>query len=697
MSFSSGYSPLFLLLIMAASLAVSWFFYRNSPLSNFKKYILIALKSFAIFILLALFIEPVISNLSGNDDNRRSITLIDDSRSGGMDSKPEYINKIIRETGIELNSSNNNVYTFSNRLKKPGNDSLKFEGYHTDLSSALADLKESYPDGSYSSITIISDGIFNAGGNPLYEAQKFNAPFIVIPAGDTAIKRDIIVKQVLCNEKAFTGTAVKIAVYFNVFKTDETSFNLKLLREGVEIKSQQVSVNNGTQNYTAEFDVTETNPGKVKYTISAEHLNGELTYKNNSSSFYITYLDNKINLLVISGGPGYDNEFTGSVIKRIGNYNITYRTAKSPGEFYEGPVDARQFAELSALILLNYPSNSSSVQTVNDIAANVKQYNVPVLFFAGKNTDYGKLGAFDEMLPFSISRPNSGENLFRLSPVGGVENGLGNVIGLGTTGEIFRNVSGVMPKPGSITLATDKASGEPVILNRVNGLSRSSAFLGYGLWRWKLNPGTNAEKTTENLLLEMINMTIQKEKRTRLKLYPAKDVFDHSEPVKIYAEVYDDNFVMTGNAKVTGKIKNRDGSFTDDLKFTKDENRFSASIEPLQTSDYFIECDAEFNGSYLAHADNRFSSDTLSTEYLETRTNLAALNELASKTGGYLISSVSLAIYNRMLKELNDRLNNTPARERYSRFDLWGNKYYLILVLLLFAAEWVLRKRNNIA
>ncbi|HMQ79565.1 MAG TPA: hypothetical protein PKD94_08355, partial [Ignavibacteria bacterium] len=526
--------------------------------------------------------------------------------------------------------------------------------------------------------------------------QKFAAPFVVFPVGDTAVKKDVVIKKVAANEMAFTGTAVKIKAYLNIFRSDPAVINIKLLREGIEIRSQQVNTLPGLNNYEADFDVTETAPGKIRYTILAEELPDELTYKNNKSDIYITYIDNKVNILVISGGPGYDNEFTGSVLKRIGNYNITYRTQKSAGEFYEGPIDTRQFAELSTLFLLNFPTSVTSAALVSDIANNTKQFNVPVIFFAGKNTDYQKLGSFDELVPFSVSRPNSGESTLRLQPVGGMENGLDKIQGLGAANEIFKNISGIMPKPGSITLATDRATGEPIIINRVSGLSRSSAFLGYGLWRWKLNPGTNAEKTLETMLIEMINMTLQKEKRTKLRVYPSKDIFDYTEKIKIFAEVYDENYLLTRNAKLTGKVTRKDGTSAGELKFTAVENKFIAELPSLPANDYYIECDAEYNGTYWAKDYNRFLSDTLNTEYLETLPNHDILSLLASKTGGTVLNADSIREYSSVLKRIKEGLALSERPQKYLRFDLWGNKYYLMLVILLFSIEWILRKRNNI-
>jgi len=89
-------------------------------------------------------------------------------------------------------------------------------------------------------------------------------------------------------------------------------------------------------------------------------------------------------------------------------------------------------------------------------------------------------------------------------------------------------------------------------------------------------------------------------------------------------------------------------------------------------------------------------SDTLNTEYLQTRPDRDILNVLASKTGGAVITADSVKEYSSILKRLKETLPVHEAPQRYLRFDLWGNKYYLMLVILLFSIEWVLRKRNNI-
>ncbi|MBZ0204353.1 MAG: hypothetical protein K8I03_15165 [Ignavibacteria bacterium] len=693
--FSSSYSPLFSALILIVSILVSYFFYRNSPLTGGKKYFLIILKSLAIFLLLFLLIEPVISLVSGVSNEKLDVILIDDTRSNNINSKSDMIKSIISDNN--LSGSNYKLFTFTNSVRPfIAPDSLKTDGFETDLSASLRSIKETFPDRTFNSVTIISDGIFNSGSSPLYEAKTFQAPFITLAIGDTVQQNDVSVRNIIHSDNAFTNISTKIKVSFDVFGYGSVPVSMNLLKEGTVVSSKQISVSPGSSNYEAEFDITESTPGKIHYRVQSEPLSGELTNKNNYSDFFITYTDNKVNLLVLSGGPGYDNEFTGSVIKRMGNYNITYRTSKSGTDFYEGGLDYKAFPELSAIFLLSYPAAQTSGEILGEISANAKLFSIPIIFFAGRNSDYQKLNAFDELIPFSLSRPGAGEVQFQLQPVGSADNPISKVAGLGSTAQIFRNVAGILPKPGSVTLATDKGSGEPVMITRTSGNFKSTAFLGYGLWRWRLNSSSDAIKTMESLLTEVINMTLQKEKKTKFKVYPQKGVFDYSEKVKIIAEVFDDNFAPTRNAKVTGSILNKDGSKSVILNFVPDENKYSAYVDPLPYNEYKIEAEAELGGTFYAKDNSRFIVDTVNTEFLETKTNSEQLRLLANNTGGRYLESNDFGNLNIVISETARIENSTTQTKRENRFNLWENKYILGLIILLFAAEWVLRKRSNI-
>src|SRR5438876_9020202 len=121
--------------------------------------------------------------------------------------------------------------------------------------------------------------------------------------------------------------------------------NINLLREGTVISSKTLNINSNNWSNETEFSIRESNPGIVHYSVKIDNKPNEITYKNNYNDFLIDYIDNKVNILFISGGPGYDNALITEILKRINNYNITVRTAKSPSEFYEGGIDYKLFPE----------------------------------------------------------------------------------------------------------------------------------------------------------------------------------------------------------------------------------------------------------------------------------------------------------------------------------------------------------------
>ncbi len=702
-SLTARYPAILTALFLIISAGVSIYFYRNSTLPAVKKYFLTTLKTLAIFLMLVLFIEPsLLSIVSGNPD-RRNLILVDNSRSNliaeGNSSAAGEIKEILNSSIFK--SGDTRIFTFSNSELSPNlindADSISFNGFETNLSSALTKIKKESIAESYGLITVISDGVFNSGGNPLYQARLFQCPVVTMGVGDTIQRKDAVLSSVYYEEKAFTGIENTIKVNINAHDLQNETVEINLLREGSVIQTKNVSINNNPQSDEADFILRESNPGIVRYSVKVSDKPGEITYLNNRQDFLIKYLDNKTNILLISAGPGYDNAVIQDILKRTNNFNLTVRTVKNPNEFYEGQIDYKIFGELSAIFLLGFPISQFSTEISGTISSKAKEFNVPVIFFAQKNTDYKKLEQFGELLPFLISRPNTGETQFIPQIVASSENGLEEIGSeLSSTPQIFRNVSGIIQKAGSTVLMTDKSSGEPVFITSNTGKYRSSAFLGYGLWKWNLNERVSHEKTLEKFVIKSVNLTLLKDKKTKFKIYPAKNIFDYTENVKLLAEVYDDEYKPLNNAKVTGRIISNGKTINYNITFTPAENKYEASTSNLPYGDYEIEGEVELNNNFYAKGNSRFLVDTVNTEYLITKSNFSGLRELSNNTGGSFFKASSEI--NDIAEKINSiqKSENFTAQETKQRYNLWENKYVLFLIITLFSIEWVMRKRNNI-
>jgi len=699
------YPALIAFIFIPLSIFLSIFFYRKTSLSRNMRVLLICIKSLAIFLLLVLLLEPsLLSTVKGKVNNNKFV-LTDNTRSMNLPGRSNELKK--SEIASLLKSSiftgeNFRFYSFGSekieQVSSSAFDSLRFNGFITDPDMALQSLRERFPENHFNPVIIISDGIFNNGGNPLYKAKLFESPFMTIGIGDTVQKKDVVIDRVFYNEKAMTDAVNPIRVSVSAHNIPSGIINVNLLREGSVTSSKTINVLNAEQTSDITFEVTENKPGTVRYKVEAEQLPGEITYKNNYTNFLIDYIENKINILFLSGGPGYDNSFLSDIFKRIKNYHTTVKTVKNAGEFYEGPIDFKSLGDYSAIVLQGFPTAQFSSEVISSLSSKVKENNIPLIFFASRNTEYKRLDLFEDLIPFSIARVSGDENLFSPRAVSGMDNELKDVLSeIESAPQIFKNVTGVQQKVGSEVLMTDKASGEPMLITRIAGKTRSAAFLGYGLWRWRLNEKSDYEKTAEKFIMGLVNFTISKEKKSKFLVYPSKNIFDYTEDIKYYAEVYDDNYSPVRNAVVRGKITSNGSTVQNNIPFAYNDNRYEAVIPPIKSGDYLFEADAETNNIFYAKGESRFLVDSINTEFLITKSNFENLRNLSSNTNGRFFTGSDkpreITEYLASLEQISSGMSESGT---VTYTNLWENKYILLIIIGLFSVEWFIRKRSNL-
>ena len=693
---SINYTLVVACIVLIFSFLISYFFYRNSALHKLKKYFLVSLKTTGIFLLLILFIEPSFFSRTYTKHADINLVLVDNSRSNNLPYK-ENQTKALQVKSI-LNSGSDffkgtKGFTFSSgdaaTLNYNAVDSIPFDGFETDLNGNLPSVLTGVSADNVNSITIISDGNFNSGGNPLYKLKELNCPVFSIGIGDTVQHKDIVIDKILYNEKAFINTNNIIKVFISSYGYNNENIPVSLTREGTTIAAKNFIVDNTGKSGEIDFDVTESKPGFVKYTIEAGNLPGEITYANNKTDILIKYLDDKVNLLYISSGPGYDNSFISSVLKRVGNYHVIPHVLKSPNDFFEGNIDYSKFADLSLVFLLGFPSVQTNKELANNILSKSREYKIPVVFFAQKNSDYKLL---NDYIPVSVTNAVQ-ENIVALkSTQTSAEYDF--LKGLDNTPQIFRNAGGIIPKPGSDVLASDKTNGEPVLIEGTENNVNSLAFLCYGIWKWELNDKQDNEKFAENFLTGIINRTLSKDKKDKLTLSPAKNIFDYNENVLINAEALDENSIPANNLTIKGELYKNNRKVTD-CDFTFLNNSYSSNLNRLPAGDYVLDAKAYKENNIYAESSVRFLVDTINTEYLITKSNFDALKVISQNTGGEFFSGNNTSDSYRD-KIISAKKQSSPAELTYIKFNLWENKFILALIIFLFSAEWFFRKRNNL-
>jgi len=220
--------------------------------------------------------------------------------------------------------------------------------------------------------------------------------------------------------------------------------------------------------------------------------------------------------------------------------------------------------------------------------------------------------------------------------------------------------------------------------------------LFYGLWKWKLNPVSDYGKLLDNFILQTVSLTADRHEKRKFRIWPAKDLFDYKEKPVILAEVLNENYLPLTNADVSGIIINSSGEKIGEIKFEPSGGKiYKVNLPSLPYGDYRIHAVSEIRNVYYEKDSTRFMSDTLNNEFLVTSSNYFSLKELALNTGGIAITNDRFFDLYEIIDSIS--ANKLMAPKSYTEKIILREKLWMLaIIILLFTAEWVFRKRNNL-
>lgn len=701
-SLKNDYTFLFIPAALIISLLISFYYYRKTKLEGFQKKVFTALRFLSLFLLLVLISSPVVSFIKSTSQDPLNIFLIDNSQSLLIENRNDILKQQLDEriSGAEPSGSENLYYLFSGNLEreisKSDFDKIPFIGknnFETNLTSAITALQENLQGRNLSSITIISDGIINEGGNPIIVARQMNVPFNYILIGDTIQKKDLVLKNIFFNKSAFIESIVPIKAEIDAFGF-EGVLKVNLYEEGNLIASKDLQTEPGRTSYISDFSVVSPTEKIVRYKIEVQGTNDEITLKNNSQDLFIKFINNKFKVLVLSGGPGADFAFISEELKKINNFELTFLTQKSSTEFYEGsPGNLENF---DSYFLIGFPTAATGQPILDEIRRGLEKNNSSLIFFASRNTDYRKLSFLEDKLPFRTASVNDVERETGVDFV--------NVPG----NEIFRNenlmkdvktfpnvfISGndFEANPSSETFLISGENFKPVLILQNTDKNKSAAFLAYGLQRWRLSRNKNNSPQVLNYILaNTIAAVTNKEAKKNFDVTTERQVYSKYENIRFDARVLNPD--LSGNVKVNVKV--RGNQFSKDIELARmDSRNYSGEINIPEDGDYTYTGELIADNVLHESVQGRLAIGENNFEYRLTKADDRILKQLSIETGGKIFTGMDRAAMTDLLNKINE--NSRIEFKRRKNFELNVNPYLLSGIIFLLCLEWFLRKRNSL-
>ncbi|MBK7630680.1 MAG: hypothetical protein IPJ23_08255 [Ignavibacteriales bacterium] len=700
LSFSFNSVYFFIALILLS--AYSFYIYRFTlpPVSKLKRAILTLLRSLALALLLFIFFEPVLTLTKKNILNPLNLFFFDNSKSIRIKdgtNRIEEIKSLMDQTNSYSLNGTKQFYSFGSSVKQVVSDSLSkldFSETASDFSKIFSNINQT--ENNISSITIISDGVITEGSTPIYSAEKLGIPVFTVGIGDSARKNDVEVKNVINNEFIYAETPTTIlATILNKGFSGKTS--QVSLYENSQLHQQKNIILDASGVNSISLDYTPKQSGEKKLTLKMSNQDGESTYLNNKKVFYINVLSNKINILLIAGSPSADLTFIKNSLNTDENLQVNTLTQIVAGNFLEqNPQSKLDSADI--IYLIEFPTRLTSDNFVTQLKNKLENKNTPFFLLLSGEVDLSKLNRIRSLLPFSIQMMD--KNYLQVQPDVQLDE-LSNPVLQNNSVNDWNNLPPIPQPIISISLnpeskllskvrVNNQPRNNPLIVSRNLGSKRSFSIIGKDIWKWKLQTASKSLNLFDNFVLSSARWLNAPDDQKKVRIKTSKKIYSSGEIVEFSAQVYDESFNPVNDAEVKLQINSKDFKTSINLSSIGGglyEQKFSPEIN----GDYYFTGSASINGKYLGEDKGSFNVGEIDIEMIDNRMNFEFLNLLATQTNGKYFSP------NKFTELLNtlSTLNANASKEKLltSEIRLWSDEWLLIIVILLFATEWFIRKR----
>ena len=569
-------------------------------------------------------------------------------------------------------------YKFSNTI----NDNIKsnYSGKLTDISKVLDQIYSQYSNKNIGAIILSTDGIYNTGSNPIYSAnRKTYIPIYTIGLGDTNEVKDCRIDNIFNNDIAFLGN--KFPVEISISQTD---FSSKKMTVGIYlqnklIQSQTINFKKDKEQHKLNFILNATKIGFVKYTVKIKELEGEFTYKNNTSNFYIDIIDGRQKIALAYSGIHPDLSALNYVIENNKNYEVNLIQYK----------DLTNINTYDLIICHNYENQNESL---NDFIKNGKK---PVLFIVGASTNFNDLSKLNIGL---TGKSNKSEDV--MFSMNGQFNTIlypPNISNLLSSAPPLKSPFGNFKFSKSIDVLAYQKIGNikldnPLIYFNQKNAVKYGVIMGEGIWRWRLFDQfkNNTTDNFEFLFSKIISYLAIKENKTPFKTH-LKNEYTESENIIVLSEFYNASYDLINTNEVEFRLTNENNKlFT--YNFFKTTNAYKLDLGRLPQGIYKWSSSMEFNTKTYRNSGS-FLIKEVKTELLNNTANHRLLRNISENTNGSFYYPNQL---NTIALDINSRDDIVTVSYKEKSFkDLIDYKWILFLILSLLFIEWFIRKFNG--
>jgi len=547
----------------------------------------------------------------------------------------------------------------------PTNDTLLSSRF-TDIGQALNNICKKEP----TFIMLVSDGNHNYGHFPFSEIKEFGIPVYTFGLGSERI-RDVAIIDVMYPSYVFIDDSIKIEVIVEsqgfaggsalaTLRCDGKRMQKPLLLSEVKAKT------------SLEFWVKVNQPEKTKVLIDVARQVEELTYENNQIEFSLKVFQRKTKVVYFTDHLSFNLKF---LIRNLSE---------------DAFIDFVPFAKINENTVMNLTTNKQiqNLPRLDDV-------DVMIL----DNVDLKNLPWTD--IEEKLKR---GMGLLCIGSIQGQTTDWNEILPITTSGSVVKGNFPLKINETFSCLIPGDDYPPLVAINRVLGiddkaiiiaLSNNIPVIAYhnygtgtvfqinavavGTWHF-VQLGLKQKDIFTVLIGDIIRFLSPVGKNKRLFLTTLYSIYDIGEVVSLKLQSYDQNYRLASGGDFVFEYNRTQIPF-----FEIGTGIYEASFIPKQAGDIFVKASGKLNNEEL-------TSNTLKLHVAGTLTetdkglNKHFLKTLASETSGKYFDFNEIT-------EFEPPLDKPVRRSVKLDFD---SPISYILILVLLAIDWVIRRRRGI-
>lgn len=678
----------FVLICLVAGFVFALALYYKDRRSDYPPWLnslLAILRFVAVSIIAFLLMGPLLMRISKTYDRPVVIYAQDDSRSVLLGSDSLFLFRDYLPALDEVMNSIREEYELQRLNFGPEveeTDETNFDEKLTDISALIHDVQQNYDNRNIGALFIASDGLYNQGVNPVYAARAVDFPVYTVAMGDTSLKKDVRIEEVVHNKIAFEQNEFPVEVMLASEKCKNESLTVKLVRNGKTLASRNVKIDREDFMENIRFMLKAGQSGLVHYEVQVSVLDGEVSSSNNKADFFIDVIDAKSHILILADAPHPDIAAIRSALEQNEPYSLEWSTLNQFSMPDKTP---------DLLILHQLPSSDPrSLQIVTAMA----EKEVPMLIVVGSQTD---LLSLNELKPgieiFSDNRTfenvypsyNDAFSLFQL-PDALLQQAeqlpplfcpFGSYQLINSSQVLFHQKIGKVVTENPLVAFMSTASGKTAVI------------CGEGIWRWRISSYRMNESHQQfnELIGKMVQYLVLKADKSRFHVY-SDNVFFTNEDVVFRAELYNKNYELINDPEVNIMITDQEGNQYPYI-FSKQNERYYLSAGNFPPGTYSYLAGVEHGGEAFTEK-GTFVISRQMIEDNRLQANHSLLNRIASEHDGNMLYPGQIRDIPELLDERDDLKPVVYFQQKYS--EIINFFWILALIILLLAVEWFLRR-----